>query len=132
MKNFIAICFLTVVFYSCDPTVSMEVNIKNRTTQDLIVEFMSFDQNLNKTLKISNNDFKLFQEGFDVGNELIEPYLTEYDFIVIKNSSEQILKIYKPNDDGKNIFNIDEYWLLNKPSKNFFKYEYEIHSKDLE
>tara|TARA_R110000765_G_scaffold216108_1_gene320732 strand:- start:761 stop:1159 length:399 start_codon:yes stop_codon:yes gene_type:complete len=132
MKNFIGICFLTVVFSSCDPTVSMEANIKNQSTQDLIVEFISFDQNLNKTLEISNNDVKLFQEGFDVGNDFLEPYLAEYDSVVVKNSSEQILKVYKPNDNGKNIFKIDEYWTSSEPSRNFFKYEYEIYSEDLE
>ena len=132
MKNFIGICFLTVTFCSCDPTVSMEANIKNQTAQDLIVEFISFDQNLNKTLEISNNEVKLFQEGFDVGNDFLEPYLIDYDSVVVKNSSEQILKVYKPNDNGKNIFKIDEYWISSEPSKNFFKYEYEIYSEDLE
>ncbi|WP_154662113.1 hypothetical protein [Siansivirga zeaxanthinifaciens] len=132
MKNFIGICFLTVAFSSCDPTVSMEANIINQTTQDLAVEFISLDQNLNKTLEISNNNVKRFQEGFDVGNDFIEPYLIEYDSVVVKNSSEQILKVYKPNDSGKNIFKIDAYWISSEPSKNFFKYEYEITSEDLE
>ncbi|AJR04772.1 hypothetical protein AW14_04035 [Siansivirga zeaxanthinifaciens CC-SAMT-1] len=110
----------------------MEANIINQTTQDLAVEFISLDQNLNKTLEISNNNVKRFQEGFDVGNDFIEPYLIEYDSVVVKNSSEQILKVYKPNDSGKNIFKIDAYWISSEPSKNFFKYEYEITSEDLE
>lgn len=51
---------------------------------------------------------------------------------MVKNNARQILKVYKPNDTGKNIYNIDEYWQLREPSKRFFKYEYEIYNEDLE
>ena len=56
----------------------------------------------------------------------------EYDSVVVKNSAEQILKIYKPESTGKNIYNIDEYWLSSEPYKRGFRYEYEIYDEDLE
>jgi hypothetical protein len=110
----------------------MEANIENLTNQDLIIEFVSFDQDLGKTLVIPINETRLFEAVSDYGNTFLEPRLIEYDSVVVKNNAEQILKVYKPNDTGKNIYNIDEYWLLREPSKRFFKYEYEINNEDLE
>jgi hypothetical protein len=110
----------------------MEANIQNLTNQDLTIEFVSLDQDLSKSLVIPTNEIRLFQEVFDIGNTFLEPSLTIYDSVVVKNDADQILKVYKPNDSGKNIYNIDEYWLLREPSKRFFKYEYEINNEDLE
>ncbi len=132
MKKLFPILIAIAVFYSCDPVVDMEANIENLTSQYLIIEFVSFDQDLSKTLEIPANETRLFQEGFDIGNDFLEPSLTEYDSVVLKNNAEQILKVYKPNDTGKNIYNIGEYWLSSEPSKRFFKYEYEINNEDLE
>jgi len=132
MKNFIRVFLITIVFCSCDPVSDMEADIENLTTQDLILEFISFDQNLNKTLEIPTEESRRFQEAFDVGNDFLEPSLIEYDSVVVKNSAEQILKIYKPESTGKNIYNIDEYWLSSEPYKRGFRYEYEIYDEDLE
>jgi hypothetical protein len=132
MKKLFPILIVIAVFYSCDPVANMEANIENLTTRDLIIEFVSFNKDLSKTLEIPSNETGLFQEGFDIGNDFLEPSLTEYDSVVVKNNSEQILKVYKPNDPGKNIYIIDEYWLSSEPSKRFFKYQYEINNEDLE
>ena len=131
-KIFIQVFLTTVVFCSCDPVSDMEANIENLTTQDLIIEFISLDQNLDKTLEIPTEETKLFQEAFDVGNDFLEPSLVEYDSIVVKNSAEQILKVYKPDGSGKNIYNINEYWLSSEPYKRGFRYEYEIYDEELE
>lgn len=132
MKRLIPILLVTILFHSCDHVSDLEANIENLTTQDLIIEFISFDENVNKTLSIPVNETRLFQEGFDIGSVFLEPSLVEYDSVVIKSNSEQILKIYKPNDTGRNIYNIDEYWSSSEPSKRFFKYEYEINNEDLD
>lgn len=132
MNRLFLILIAIAVFYSCDPVASMEANIENLTTQDLIIEFVSFDQDFSKTLELPKNESRLFQEGFDIGGEFLEPSLSEYDSVVVKNNAEQILKVYKPNDTGKNIYNTDEYWLSSEPSKRYFKYEYEINNEDLE
>jgi hypothetical protein len=110
----------------------MEADIENLTTQDLILEFISFDQNLNKTLEIPTEETRLFQEAFDVGNDFLEPSLVEYDSVIVKNSAEQILKVYKPDSSGKNIYNINESWLSSEPYRRGFRYEYKIYDEDLE
>jgi hypothetical protein len=130
-RTFLTLTTITV-FCTCDPIADMEANIENLTNQDLIIEFVSFDQDLGKTLVIPINETRLFEAVSDYGNTFLEPRLIEYDSVVVKNNAEQILKVYKPNDTGKNIYNIDEYWLLREPSKRFFKYEYEINNEDLE
>lgn len=47
----------------------MEANIENQTNQDLIIEFVSFDQDLGKTLLIPINETSLFEAlGSVTGN----------------------------------------------------------------
>lgn len=130
-KIFLTLTAITVLC-GCDPIADMEANIENLTNQDLIIEFVSFDQELGKTLVIPINETRLLEAVSDIGNTFLEPRLIEYDSVVVKNNAEQILKVYKPNDTGKNIYKIDEYWLLKEPSKRFFEYEYEINNDDLE
>ena len=69
LKNFIRVCLTTMVICSCDPVSNMEASIENLTKQDLIIEFISFDETLNKTLNIASNETQIFQEGFDIGND---------------------------------------------------------------
>ena len=56
----------------------------------------------------------------------------DYDSVVVRNQAQDILKIYKKNEAGKNIYNIDAYWQGTEPSKRFFKYEYEIEPSEIE
>ena len=132
MKKLFLVTLTGVLFSSCDPTSIMEANIENLTSQSLKIEFVSFDANSNKILEIDPNEIQLFQEGFDIGNDFLEPSLVEYDSVVIKNQANNILKVFKPNDTGKNIYNIDEYWIGSEPSKRFFKYKYELTDADIE
>lgn len=81
----------------------MEANIENLTNHDLIIEFVSFNQDLSKTLVIPTNETILFEEVSDIGNTFLEPSLTKYDSVVVKSNAKQILKVYKPNDTEKNI-----------------------------
>jgi len=130
-KTFLTLTAITVLS-SCDPGADMEANIENLTNQDLIIEFVRFEQDLSKTLVIPTNETKLFEAFSETGNTFLEPSIIQYDSVVVKNNAEQILKVYKPTDTGKNIYNIDEYWLSREPSKRFFKYEYKINNEDLE
>ncbi|MEM6892406.1 MAG: hypothetical protein AAF554_01870 [Bacteroidota bacterium] len=124
----------TLLFFlsSCDPVSDMEANIENLTTQTLTVEFVSSIADLSKTLEIKPNEIELFQEGFDVGGTFLEPSLVEYDSVVVMDQQQQVLRVYKENDNGKNIYNVTEYWMGSEPSKRFFKYEYEINTQDIE
>ena len=126
MKKLIIVILPAIILLSCDPVSDMEANIENLTSQNLTIEFISADESLNKNLQLAPAEIKLFQEGFDIGSTFLEPSLVEYDSVVVKNQSEDILKVYKPSETGKNIYNIKDYWQGSEPSKRFFKYEYEI------
>ena len=132
MKKLLLVILTGILFSSCDPVAIMEANIENLTSESLIIEFVAFDVSSNKILKIQPNETQLFQEGFDVGGLFLEPSLIEYDSVVIKNQADNILKVFKPNDTGRNIYNIDEYWIASEPSKRFFKYKYELTEVDIE
>lgn len=130
-KTFLTLTAVTFLC-SCDPGADLEANIENLTNQDLIIEFVRSEQDLNKTLVIPTNETTLYEAFSDTGSDFLEPSIIQFDSIVVRNNSGQILKVYKPNDNGKNIYNIDEYWLLREPSERFFEYEYEINNEDLE
>lgn len=132
MKNLKVIAIMTFLFLSCDPVSDMEANIENLTTQELVVDFISFDESLNKSLRIPPSESVLFQEAFDIGNTFLQPSLADYDSVVVQNSDEIILKIYKKDNPGKNIYNVNEDWIGSEPSKRFFKYKYQIKSEDFE
>lgn len=132
MKNLKVIAIMTFLLVSCDPVSDMEANIENLTTQELAVDFISFDESLNKSLQIPPNESALFQEVFDIGNTFLQPSLVDYDSVVVRNSDEIILKIYKKNSPGKNIYNVNEDWMGSEPSKRVFKYKYQIKSEDIE
>ena len=132
MRKLFFITLVGVLFSSCDPVAQMEATIENLTSDSLKIEFVAFDESTNKILEIAPNEFELFQEGFDIGDDFIEPSLVEYDSVVIKNIADHILKVFKPNDTGRNIYNIDEYWIGSEPSNNSFKYKYELTEADIE
>ena len=132
MKRLFLVTLIAVLFSSCDPVAQMEATIENLTSDSLKIEFVAFDESTNKILEIAPNEFELFQEGFDIGDDFIEPSLVEYDSVVIKNIADHILKVFKPNDTGRNIYNIDEYWIGSEPSNNSFRYKYELTEADIE
>ncbi len=132
MKNSILSAIFLLIFSACDPVSDMEANIENLTNQRLTIDFISLDEDFDKTLQLSPNEIVLFQEGFDVGGTFLQPSLVEYDSVVIKNQAEEILRVYKENDPGKNIYNVDDYWSASEPSKRVYKYEYEIEGRDIE
>jgi hypothetical protein len=79
MKRIALIALMIPIFFSCDLLVQTEANIENLTAKKLSIVFMSSDSSLSKTLQIDPNQTVLFQEGFDIGNTYLEPYLTEID-----------------------------------------------------
>ena len=130
MKNIIKVILFSLVIISCDPVADMEANIKNLTDTSLNIDFVSSDVNLRKILTIAPNEVVLFQEGFDIGNTYLEPSLIDYDSVVIRDNNQSILKIYKPNESGKNIYNIKN-WIAKEPYKRFFVYDYEVTNNDI-
>lgn len=131
MKNLLANTILIFLFVNCDPVSDMEATIENLTSQELNINFISINESLNKSLQILPNESALFQEGFDVGNTFLQASLIDYDSVVVRNSSDAILKIYKENNPGKNIYNVNDDWIGSEPMTKFFRYKYEIKTEDI-
>ncbi|MFY0594384.1 hypothetical protein [Roseivirga sp.] len=132
MKNLLPFALLVLIFTSCDPISDIEANIENLTSETLTIDFVSSDNSfLNKTLQLAPNEIKLFQEGSDIGSTYLEPSIDEYDSVVIKNQAEDILRVFKAEDAGKNFYKIDD-WISSEPRKRFFKYEYQIENEDIQ
>ncbi|MER3317071.1 MAG: hypothetical protein RIB79_02145 [Allomuricauda sp.] len=132
MKKIAKLIPLLLIFLSCDPTSQMEANIENLTSQNLSIVFVSSDFSSGKTFQIAPGQTVLFQEGYDVGSTFLKPSLVEYDSVIIKNQVNETIKVYKQNDSSKNIYNVEEYWMVSEPSKRFFVYEFEIKKEDIE
>lgn len=124
--------FILVVFFllSCDPNICSEVNINNNLNLKLNLNF------INKDKSFSDDVFHVYEKS-DVSIESVCSFgplvldYTVYDSIYISDASNNILKVYKEDTPGKNIYNIDEYWDINETSENYFVYEYTITEEDL-
>ena len=132
MKKIVLVGLLAFGILGCDPISQMEANIKNSTSETLTLEFISSEESLNKSLQLAPNEIELFQEAEDIGSTFLEPSLIEYDSVVVKNQTEQILKVYKESTTGKNIYDISGFWQQSEPSKRFFKYEFMLIDEDLD
>lgn len=130
-KNLTVSILIILILSSCDPVSTLEANITNLTTENLTIEFISPDESSSKIIQIASGEMELFQEGFDIGGTYLEPSLIDYDSVVIKNQAGQILKVYKESDAGKNIYTINSFWIVDEPSRRFFKYYYEIENQDI-
>lgn len=130
-KNFTVSILFILILSSCDPVSTLEANITNLTAENLTIEFISPDESSSKIIQIASGEMELFQEGFDIGGTYLEPSLIDYDSVVIKNQAGQILKVYKESDAGKNIYTINSFWIVDEPSRRFFKYYYEIENQDI-
>ena len=131
-KIFFIYLLLTLLILSCDEGESMEVFIINSSSQKVKVNFVSSEINeLNKSLVIDSNQQKLYVD-FQSGTSGVFLTFVDNDSIYIQNTSNEILKVYKADTPGKNIYNVDEYWSVSEPSKNHFVYTYEITEEDFE
>lgn len=134
MKKLVLLVLSFVLIASCDPVASMEATIENKTDQFLSIEFVSRDpQSIpTETYRINPDQSVLFQDVFDVGNTYLEPYLLEYDSIVLRDQSNSVIKVYKQESPGKNIYHIQSSWLgRENPKRNFF-YVYQLDAEDLD
>ena len=129
MRNIFYVLVL-LIFVSCDPTESLEANIINNTSQDLKVIFRSVElPDFNDTLEVKSNNKVLYSEFGGVGR--VGLAFHDYDSIYIQNFSDEVLKVYKEDTAGKNIYNVEEYWSVNETSKSNFVYTFEIRNEDI-
>ncbi len=132
MKKLVLFILLISVCVGCDPVSSMDANIKNSTSDNLSIVFASSIPELHKTLELEPNATSLFQDGFSTTGGALEPTLIDYDSVYIMNPANEILKIYKRDTEGKNIYNVETFWSFSEPSKRFYKYQFEIRNEDIE
>ena len=131
MKRSFVFLILISVATGCDPSSVMDANIENATLQPLSITFVSSLIG-NRTLTLDPDETVLFQDGFSTTGGFLQPDLVDYDSVYIENQSAQILKIFKPDTPGKNIYLIEDYWTLTEPDKRVYKYDYTINPEDLE
>lgn len=131
MKKIIYI-FILILLSSCDPSESLEANIINNSSINFEVIFSSSElPDFNQTLKIESQKKSLYTE-INPGLGRVGLDFIDFDTIYIKDNLDNVLKVYKQDTTGKNIYNIDEYWSVSETSKNHFVYTYEITEEDLE
>jgi len=116
---------------SCDPQICSEERIANNSKKDLKITFVSSDTLFNNQIFIEKNSTITIGEIECALGGVVVNY-SVYDSIYLRNSINEILKVYKKNTTGKNIYNIDDYWSVRKTSKNHFEYIYEITNEDIE
>lgn len=131
MKRLIVTLFLIPILTSCDPVSIMDANIENTTTQRLSITFVPSGVPA-ETLVLDQDETVLFQQSTSTTGSFLEPYLVEFDSVYIQNEQQEVLKVYKPNTAGKNIYNVEDSWLFDEPSKRVYKYDYLITNEDLE
>ena len=127
---------LTFIISSCDPSESLEYRIENNTALDIKIYFVSnfIYPNLvdnSRVEEISSMSSFKDTSGATPGLGQAVFSFTEHDSIYVTNSSNEVLKVFKEDTAGKNIYNVDEYWTVREPSKNHFVYTYEITDEDI-
>ena len=115
----------------CDPVSLMDANIENSTSQQISITLIS-SISPNETVVIGANETVLFREGMSTTGSFLKPSFAEYDSIYFESESNEILRVFKPDSQGKNIYEIDDYWRYSEPSKRFYQYDYQINSDDFE
>jgi hypothetical protein len=131
MKRNIFYLFINSVLLSCDPTSVIEASIVNETNKNLTVVFLARDTSEDLTLTLNANSTVLFQDGFDIGSTYLEPNLSGYYTVLIKDATENILKEYQPDEEGKNIFDVGSWNTIETEKRNFI-YEFVITDQDLQ
>ena len=113
----------------CDPAESMEVIINNSTGKNLFIFFDSEINDFDMQLNIETKTTKELLSFRATGGVILS--FRDYDSIYVRNTSNEILKIFKEDTEGKNIYNVAKYWTVRETSKNHFVYTFEITNEDL-
>jgi hypothetical protein len=132
------IYFAIIVFlYSCDPSESLETKIINYSNSDLDINFVSRliieNQSNKESFKIkSGNSITYGRLNVTGGLGNVGLSLIDFDSIYISTNNNKILKIWKVDSEGKNIYDIDNFWTVKETSKDNYVYTFEITDKDIE
>lgn len=131
MKKYILFISIISLLSSCDPVSTMDANVTNKTSESLSLILISSIEP-DETIQIAPNETILLREGFSTIGSFLKPSFIDYDSIYIKNTSNEVVKVFKENTLGKNIYILDDYWMFSEPSKRVYKYDYEITAEDIQ
>ena len=129
MRNLLFLIFMYALL-SCDKESCTEEVISNKLDTDVFVNFVSSDALFNSRIFVEKQSVKTVGQVECALGGVVLNY-SVYDSIYIQNSSNEVLKVFKQDTPGKNIYNVDEYWTVREPSKNHFVYTYEITDEDI-
>lgn len=131
MKNIIPLLSLIGTLLSCDPAAVIEASLSNETDQNLTVVILAREISEDLIITLNASSTALFQDGFDIGSTYLEPDLTRYYSVQIKDTQEDVLKEYLPDEEGKNIFDVESWNTIEDEKRNFI-YEFVITDQDLQ
>ncbi len=116
---------IVLVLYSCDPVGYIMKIIVNNTMHDINLIKVSSESEPD-TLHIKSHSILNIGETGGVNVDF-----SAYDSVIVK-SNNRILKVYKPDIPGKNIYNIDRDWEYKAIDKRRAEYLYIINPEDLD
>ena len=132
MKIILVNLLIILIALSCDPGNSLGASFLNSSEQDLSVVFSSSEYpHLNQSLLVYKKQKKTYAQVDKKGTITNILTFIDFDSIYITDTSNKVLKVYKEDTPGKNIYDVDKYWQKREPSKNFFEYTYEITDEDI-
>lgn len=130
--KFLSVILFALLLMNCDPYSIMDADIRNSTSQNLTLYSFRTDSSYNQSFRIDAGEKIRFQEGMSSTGSFHEPYLEDADSLVLKNDADEVLRVYKPDDTGKNIYNIKDHWYFEERKKRIYYYEYVIDQSDFE
>ena len=132
MKKLYLLILISFFLSSCDPTGCLDVEIMNNTNQDIVLNWYSQIPELNISKEFKQKE-KLTIEEYSFCNVggTVSFSLSEIDSIEVKSLQNEVLKTWKPNSGGKNIFNLDTDWEIQVLGKWDENYLFVINESDL-
>src|SRR5690606_39164759 len=112
---------------SCDPEKCSSFYLENISGTDIELNFVGVSSE-KKTIAMGKK-VPFGNTSCDIGGPPIL-YLGVYDSIYVTNVSDEVLKVYKEDTPGKNIYNVDRDWTI-KETKNHAEYTYTITNEDI-
>ncbi|CAA0144567.1 conserved exported hypothetical protein [Tenacibaculum maritimum] len=133
MKKISLLMIITFLLSSCDPFGCLDVEIENNTNQDIIVKWYSQNSLLNRSKEFKQGEKLMISENSHCSQGNIPPFegLFEIDSVIIESKQNEILKTWKPNSNGKNIFNTESDWEIKSNGKWNETYYFIINESDL-
>lgn len=127
MKNIAIITCFVISLISCDPDRCTSHYVKNETNNQVTISFISNFEGLG-SYDIDKGEVQLLGD-ISCDKAITRLAFEVYDSVIVKvNNIPKI--IYKPETEGKNIYNY-EYWVENKKGKSDYEYTFEITDEDI-